>query len=155
MEFFTVSLFGHRQIEDLRLLEKRLKEIIQKITNSDRYISFLIGRHGEFDEFTASVIKRHEAEARNENYDMTLILPYSVADIEYYEEYYDGVDIPSSIQALDPKSVIEARNRWMIEHSDLVIVWVERNYGGAYKAMKYAKKLGKRIINLCENKDII
>ena len=155
MDFLTISLFGHRQIDDLRLLEKRLEKAIRKIVSDDRYISFLIGRNGEFDEFAASVIKGYESKFHSKNYDMSLVLPYSVADIEYYEGYYDGVDIPSSIHALHPKSAIEARNRWMIEHSDLVIVWVEKNCGGAYKAMKYAEKLGKQIINLCEQKDFI
>ena len=36
----------------------------------------------------------------------------------------------------------------MIEHSNLVIVYLERNKGGAYTAMKYAEKLNKKVINL-------
>ncbi len=36
----------------------------------------------------------------------------------------------------------------MIEQSELIIVHVERDKGGAYEAMKYAKKLNKKIINL-------
>ena len=36
----------------------------------------------------------------------------------------------------------------MIEKSDLVIVYVERQSGGAYAAMRYAEKLNKQIINL-------
>lgn len=31
----------------------------------------------------------------------------------------------------------------MIEQSDLVIIYVERDRGGAYTALKYAKKLNK------------
>ena len=42
------------------------------------------------------------------------------------------------------------RNRWMVEQADLVIVFVEKDSGGAYTAMKYAKQLGKTIINLAE-----
>ena len=36
----------------------------------------------------------------------------------------------------------------MVEQSDLVIVNVERNKGGAFTAMKYAEKQHKKIINL-------
>ena len=37
----------------------------------------------------------------------------------------------------------------MVEQSNLVIAFVEREKGGAYEAVKYAKKLKKSIINIC------
>ena len=37
----------------------------------------------------------------------------------------------------------------MIEQSDMVIVYVEHNKGGAYNAMKYAEKLNKKVVNIC------
>lgn len=39
----------------------------------------------------------------------------------------------------------------MIEQSDLVIVHVKHNKGGAYTAMKYAQKMNKKTINLYAN----
>lgn len=36
----------------------------------------------------------------------------------------------------------------MIENSHLIIVYVKRDKGGAYTAMKYAEKLNKKVINL-------
>ena len=80
--------------------------------------------------------------------DITLVLPYTVADIEYYEKYYDSVIIPESLYGAHPKFAITLKNRWMIERSDLVIIYAERESGGAYAAMKYAKKLNKKIINI-------
>ena len=77
------------------------------------------------------------------------MLPYHVADIEYYHKYYDSIIIPECVSGVYPKSAITARNRWIVEESELVIVNVERNNGGAYTAMKYAEKLNKKIINLC------
>lgn len=148
MDFFTVSLFGHREIENLRQLENKFAPIIKDLMRTKQYVSFLIGRNGEFDEYAASVIKRIQKEVGKENNDITLVLPYKVADIEYYEKYYDSIIIPESVYNAHPKSAITLKNRWMVEQSELVIVYVERDRGGAYASMKYAEKLNKKIINL-------
>ena len=149
MNIFTVSLFGHREIDDLREIEYQLVPIIKELIQTKPYVAFLIGRHGEFDEYAASLIKIARKENGKENNDMTLVLPYAVANLEYYEKYYDSIIIPETVQGVHPKSAIALKNRWMIEKSDLVIVYVERSRGGAYAAMKYAEKIGKSVINLC------
>ena len=82
---------------------------------------------------------------------MTLVLPYAVADLEYYKRYYDYIFIPDSVEGVHPKSAIILRNRWMVEQSDLVIFNVMHKNGGAFAAMKYAKALNKKIINLGES----
>ena len=107
----------------------------------------MIGRNGGFDEYVASVIKFVQREVGKDNNDMTLVLPYTVANLEYYEKYYDSIVIPDNVDGVHPKFAITIKNRWVVEQSDLVIVNVERNKGGAM-AMKYAEKLNKKIINL-------
>ncbi|MBE6646325.1 MAG: DUF1273 domain-containing protein, partial [Ruminococcaceae bacterium] len=54
--------------------------------------------------------------------------------------------IPECIGRTHPKCAITKRNRWMVEACDLFICYVEREDGGAYTAMKYAKKLEKKVI---------
>ena len=149
MTVFTVSLFGHREIDDLRRLENKLTPIIKELIQTKAFVAFLIGRNGEFDEYVASVIKRIQKAVGKENSDITLVLPYKVADLAYYERYYDSVVIPESVYGAHPKLAITLKNRWMVEQSDLVIVHVEREKGGAYTAMKYAEKLDKEVIDLC------
>ena len=65
--------------------------------------------------------------------------------MEDLEKYYDRVNIPISAH---PKVAITKRNEWMVEQADLVLCYIERESGGAYKAIQYAKKLDKEIINL-------
>ena len=36
----------------------------------------------------------------------------------------------------------------MIENSDLIIAYVNNNYGGAYKSLRYAMRKNRKIINL-------
>ena len=148
MNIFTVSLFGHRKINDLWQLKKELTPIVKNLIQTKSYVAFLIGRTGEVDEYTASLIKHIQKETGKENNDMTLVLPYTVTNLEYYENYYDNIIIPQSVYGVHPKSAIELKNRWMIEQSDLVIIYVKQNQGGAYTAMKYAEKKNKKLIIL-------
>ena len=148
MNVFTVSLFGHRKIEDINQLEARLVPIIKELIETKRYVVFLVGRNGEFDECAASIIKRVQKSTGKENSDITLVLPYAVSDLEYYEEYYDSIIIPKAVCGAYPKAAITIKNRWMVSQSNLVIVFVSRDSGGAYAAMKYAKKLNKTVINI-------
>ena len=153
MDFFTVSLFGHREIADLRGLERMLLPLIKELIQTKTYVTFMISRNGEFDEYSASVIKAAQKALGKENNDITLVLPYKVAALEYYEDYYDSIIIPDSVFGAHPKRAITLKNRWMVEQSDFVIVYVERKCGGAYEAMKYAERLNKNVINLfCEGK---
>ena len=150
MKIYTVSFFGHRKLYNLRQTDERLYPLIKELIQTKPYVAFLIGRHGEFDEYVASVIKRAQKEIGSDNNDLTLVIPYTVADIEYYEKYYDNVIIPEPVEGAYPKLAITLRNRWMVEQADLVIVNVEHSKGGAYTAMKYAEKNNKKIINLCD-----
>ncbi len=150
MEFYTVCLFGHRDIYDLRKIDKHLTPIIEDLIRRKQFVTFMIGRKGEFDEYAASVIKGVQRRRGKDNNELTLVLPYPSAKMEDYERYYDDIIIPEGVCKAHPKSAITLNNRWMVEHSDLVVVYVERENGGAYTAMKYAQRLGKAIINIAE-----
>lgn len=115
-----------------------------------KYVEFYIGRNGDFDEFVASVIKRVQKQLDRDNNVMILTLPYTVKDIEYYADYYDEIVIPDAIGKAHPKAAITLRNRWMVDTADLVIAYIEHEEGGAYAAVKYAKKGNKKVINLID-----
>jgi len=51
-----------------------------------------------------------------------------------------------------PKAAITVRNKWMVDIADLIVVYVEFDYGGAYNAMQYAKRACKTVVNLAEDK---
>ena len=148
MKIYTVSLFGHRKICDMRRIDEKLFPLFKELMQSKPYLEILIGRQGEFDEYAASVIKRVQKEAGRDNSSLTLVIPYAVADIAYYEKYYDNIIIPDVVEGVYPKNAIKLKNRWMVEQADLVVVNVEHDRGGAYTAMRYAEKNGKNIINI-------
>ena len=142
---YTVSLFGHRDFDAHIILEERLFSILKDLISSERHVNIYIGRNGEFDIFSASVVKRAKKGA--ENISLTLILPYLVKDVEFYEKYYDDI-IVLDLKNVHPKAKITKRNQYMVEVCDLFVCYVDRATGGAYSALKYAEKLNKKIINL-------
>ncbi|MCR4719412.1 MAG: hypothetical protein K5768_07265 [Firmicutes bacterium] len=156
MEIYTVSFFGHRYIENIFEIEQKIEEIVKRLIYENEYVDFLIGRDGEFDQLVSSTVKRMKKEMGYSNSSLIWVMPYIKAEYENnrenFEEYYDEIEICYESSISHPKSAIQIRNRRMIDRSDLVIFYVRRNYGGAYKAMEYAAKIGKRMINL--GKDI-
>lgn len=152
-EKYTVSLFGHRIIEDYQFVERKLYELLRIVMQRDsREIEFLVGRNGDFDLMAASVIRKLKKETGNENAFLTLVLPYETAELrnntESFENYYDSIEICEASADCNFKHAIVARNRDMIDRSDMVVVYVKNESGGAYQALKYAEKNQKRIINL-------
>ena len=150
MQIYTVALFGHREVRDLKAIEEKLAPIVKELIQTQPYVVFLIGRNGEFDIAAASMIKGIQKVCGRDNSELTLVLPYPVADLPYYENYYDSVIIPDAVSGAHPKSAITLKNRWMVEQAELVIVNVERDKGGAYAAMRYAERLSKTVVNLAK-----
>ena len=153
-DIYRVAFFGHRRIYNIREIEEKLVSILNELILTKEYVEFYIGRNGDFDEFVASVIKRVQKQLDRDNNVMILTLPYTVKDIEYYEDYYDEIVIPDAIGRAHPKAAITLRNRWMVDTADLIIAYIEREEGGAYSAVKYAKKLNKKVVNIGSAEDI-
>lgn len=155
LNIYTVSFFGHREIQDMTAVENALMPILRDLITTKEYVEFLVGRDGDFDRIVSSSIRTAVRKFGCGNTSHILVLPYERADYRdnkaEYESYYDEVQICSESAQAHPKAAISIRNRAMIDKSDLVICCIEHNSGGAYMAVKYAQKLGKPIINLIEN----
>lgn len=146
-DFFKISLFGHRDFSEHVSMERGLMKLLAELLNDRELVEIYIGRNGEFDVFSASIIKRFQKKTDDKKCEMTLVLPYAVRDVDDFQKYYDNVTIPIKAH---PKAAITLRNKWMIENSDLVLVYVVNSHGGAYEAMRYAEKLNKKVINLAK-----
>lgn len=149
MDVFTVAFFGHRVVENIIEVEKSLEEYIEKTMLEKNYVEFLVGRNGEFDKLVASVINKKRKQLRDDNNSLTLILPFLTAEYlnnkENFEKYYGEIEVFESEKNIHFKAIIRKRNEYMIEKSNLVVCYVNKNFGGAYEAMKHAQKCGKEI----------
>ncbi len=152
MEVFTVSFFGHRELQNALVIEGRLEAAVSQLIRTKPYVEFLVGRDGEFDLLLASTIRRCKRTIRGDNSSLVWVLPYETAEFrdnkESYQDYYDEIEICEASAGVHYRSAHQARNKSMIDRSDLVICCIDHESGGAYQSIRYARKQGKQIINL-------
>lgn len=152
METYTVAFFGHRYIDNPFQIEARLDIIIERLIRKNEYVEFLVGRNGDFDQYVSSAVCRAKKKHRDDNNFLVLVLPYPTAEyqnnVEYFEEYYDEIEICQASAKAHFKSAMQIRNHEMVDRADLIICCIEHESGGAYKTILYAQKQNKKIINL-------
>ena len=136
--------FGHRNV--FENISSKIDNAIEEIITQGCEI-FYTGAMGEFDSLFSSAVR--SAKKAYPHIKLICVKPYFTNDIntngEYYASLYDDIIIPDELADVHPKAAIKARNRWMIDSSDIVIVYVIRNYGGTYEAKKYAERSRKNI----------
>ena len=137
---YTVCFFGHRQIDDFRIVEQRIERLIDKLLNEHEYVEFLVGRDGEFDQLVTSAIRRCRKRLDSANCSVTWVMPYLKSDYIKNRESSNA----------HPKAAIQIRNRAMVDRSDLCVFCVTHKSGGAYQTLRYAKKSNANIVNLFE-----
>lgn len=78
---------------------------------------------------------------------------WNKADQEWYKTILSFADIITQVSWLPYKPwLMLKRNEYMMDNADMVIaVWDGVEDGGTYKAVKYAKKIGKPIIQISEH----
>ena len=152
MKSYTVSFFGHRYIDKIRIIEDKLDELIRSLLTDHEYVEFLVGKDGDFDQIVSSAVKRAKRNYRDDNSALVWCLPYPTAalslNMQSYRAYYDEINVYNPDENIHPKAAHQARNRDMVDRSDLVVFYVEHEYGGAWQTMKYAENQKKEIINL-------
>ena len=111
---------------------------------------FYTGAMGEFDSIFSAAVRREKKVYPNIK--LICVKPYMTKDINrdkgYYTTLYDDVIIPDELAGIHYKAAIKARNRWIIDHSDTLIVYSIRDHGGAYEAKRYAERMSKYIITI-------
>ena len=85
MNIYTVSFFGHREIENPTETEHRLEQLIQNLIKQKENIEFLIGREGEFDILASSVIRQVIAK---HNWGYTVGVPLMIFKYSWLNNFY-------------------------------------------------------------------
>ena len=151
---YTVCFFGHREITDFYGAEGRTEKLVRRLILEKPYIEFLVGRDGEYDQIVASTVRRLKRELSSQSCWLIWVLPYAKAELENnlaaFEAYYDSIEICESSSILHPKAAIQARNRSLVDRSDLCVFFIEHQSGGAWKTMRYALRQKKQVVNLAD-----
>ena len=139
--------FGHRNV--FENISSKLDNAVEEAIAQGCEI-FYTGAMGDFDSLFSSAVR--SAKKVYPHIKLIGVKPYFTNDIntdkDYYAALYDDIIIPDELAGIHPKAAIKARNRWMIDNSDIVLVYTVRNFGGAYEAKRYAERNGKRLIKI-------
>lgn len=151
---YTVSFFGHREIDRLFEVEERIYEIVCDLLRTKEYVVFLVGRDGEFDQRAAAAVRRAKRNIRDDNSELTWVMAYPMAEYrnnqKEYEDFYDNIELCEASANAHPKAAIQIRNRDMIDRSDLVICYIDHKSGGAYQSVRYAEKSKIAVVNVAD-----
>ena len=153
----NICFFGHRNLWG-RDIRDRLKNELQSHLEDE--VHCFVGTHGEFDSLALSVCR--ELRRTYKNLKITVIftslnilkkdkeLEYSIAD-----NYDDVETMIYDIEEEHFKNQIVVSNRRMVDDCSIVICYVDMKEfrSGAKRAVNYAKKQGKQIINLFQEQD--
>ena len=139
--------FGHRNV--FENISSKLDNAVEEAITQGCEI-FYTGAMGDFDSLFSSAVR--SAKKVYPHIKLIGVKPYFTNDIntdkDYYTALYDDIIIPDELAGIHPKAAIKARNRWIIDNSDIVLIYTVRNFDGAYEAKRFAERNGKRLIKI-------
>ena len=139
--------FGHREV--FENISKAVSSAVRTAAEQGCKI-FYTGAMGRFDEMFSSEVRFLKKDYPNIK--LICVMPYMTNEINTQGDYlytlYDDILIPIELADVYYKAAITRRNQWIIQRSDLVIVYTKQNYGGAYNAKRYAERMNKEIITI-------
>ena len=146
-----IAFAGHSTICRYEEILREVKEQIQKNINTAEQITCYVGGYGEFDDLCAHACK--ELKNNYPQIEIVYVTPYISLSKQSRNQQkinsglYDTQLYPP-LENVPPRFAISKRNEWIITNSDLVIAYVNHDFGGAYKSFCFAKRKKKKIINI-------
>lgn len=143
-------IFGHRDFWASVEREKAIKAAIVDCIRERGITEFLVGGNGEFDIMCAKYL----SELRQEypQIRVTKVLAYRGQKRDMFEEEYDKKTFDATVypplEEVPPQFAIVKRNEWMVRASDYAIFFVQHDWGGAYRMLKYVISRGVSFVNL-------
>ena len=138
----TCTFFGHRDTP--QTVKPALQTVLQELIEQG-VRQFYVGNQGNFDAMVTGVLKELE---QSHAIQFEIVLAYLPKKKDPFYETHSI--LPEEIETVPPRFAIEYRNKWMIEHSDIVVTYVRRSFGGAAKFKALATKKDKTIIELSQ-----
>ena len=139
------TFFGHRECD--AAVADRLKAVITEMIELYAVDCFYVGSQGRFDSIVQKVLT--ELMQQHHGIECTVVLAYMPA--KHMESgLQTGIKtlLPEGIENVPRRFAIDWRNRWMLNHADYVVAYVNHSWGGAAKFAEMAARRGKMLINL-------
>ena len=145
-----ITFFGHSNCLFNDDIKKQLKNILLDEIIKNPTCKYYLGGYGDFDGLCLKTLR--ELKHYFPTIEILFITPYldkNYSKLEFAKNHYDDVIFPP-LESVPRKFAILKRNEWMVNESGLVIAYVMYSWGGAAKALEYAKRKKKRIINIAK-----
>lgn len=144
----AVALTGHRILKNdfnFLLLEEKLEKLIER-----GYTQFYCGMAIGFDMTCAGILIKLKAKYKN----LLLMASIPCKNQEERYPYYDKILYHNYLQKFNEvryiekeytKSCMFIRNRYLVDHCDLLFAYLYKHTGGTHYTVEYAKKREKKI----------
>lgn len=143
----TCTFFGHRNTP--QSIEANLRSVLIDLIENKGVDNFYVGNQGGFDSMVRQYLKQLAANYPHIRYAVVLAyLPTKNIEFDCFD-YSDAI-FPDGLENVPPRFAIDMRNRWMIENSEYVVVYVRQAFGGAAKFKSLAEKKERTVINLAD-----
>lgn len=141
----TCTFFGHRDTPES--IGDALLQAIEELITRENVLRFYVGNQGRFDALVLSALRQLKKVYPQIEY--AVVLAY-LPKRELFAIPEETL-FPEEVATALPRFAIDARNRFLVEHCDYAMVYVNVSYGGAFKFASLAKRKGKTVRNLAEN----
>ena len=145
---------GHRDISPAKepVIREKLREILVRLIE-EGYTSFYNGGAIGYDLLAAEVVL--ELKEAYPHIRLIIIVPcagqtrgWSEKNVIRYEKVTALADEVKCLSSVYYNGCMQARNRYMVDNSALVIAYLERATGGSAGTVRYAEGQGKEIVNV-------
>ena len=143
----TCTFFGHHWV--YRKIFPALLQAVRDAVEQDGVENFYVGDKGAFDRMVLSALRILKKEYPAIHYAVVLSgCPGQKQEDPFAQP--EETMLPEELAKVHPRYAIDHRNRWMVNHADMVICYVCGPIGGAAKFVESAEKKKMKIVNLAD-----
>ena len=134
------TFFGHRECYglDKQILQDAIKRLILQGVDT-----FYVGNQGQFDAMVYRCLKQFRKQYPHIR--VAVVLAYLPTEKREYDQLLDAMY--PEIEG-PPRFAIERRNRWMLDHAQYCLCYIDHTWGGAYKFACFARQRNLTVLNL-------
>lgn len=144
----TCAFTGHREIKEK--IDTEYLSLVMQAFIDEGYDTFISGMAVGFDMLAAEIMIK--LKQTNPHIKLVACVPcsgqsryYSEEEKSKYEEILKHCDKLITVSDHYYTGCMQARDRYMVDNSSLVVAYKRRSSGGTYYTVKYAEKKNKKI----------
>ena len=132
---------GHSLLCDCTIIE-RIMDCAEYYICTEGINEFWVGSYGDFDRYAQKAINK--LKSRYPYIKLVYVVPYlskiKKENKAWYAKVFDETMVADIPKQTPMRYRILKTNQYMVDHADLLICYVEYEWGGACKTLEYAKR---------------